>query len=121
LEYSIAIDIPEAAGNDQAMTVYVDSLHNYGWVLHGQVTASCHLFTDAVDLAELHAIALQIGMRLEWFQDKTAAPHYDLGPDLRKAAIEAGAVPVERREAARLWRARRALLSDRQIARSALP
>lgn len=103
------------------MTVYVDSLHNYGWVLHGQVTPSCHLFTDALDLNELHAIALQIGMRLEWFQDKTLAPHYDLGPSLREAAIEAGAVPVERREAARLWRARRALLSDRQPARSAQP
>jgi hypothetical protein len=103
------------------MTVYVDSLHNYGWVLHGQVTPSCHLFTDALDLSELHAIALRIGMRLEWFQDKTLAPHYDLGPSLREAAIEAGAVPVERRQAARLWRARRALLSDRHIARSAQP
>jgi ABC-type uncharacterized transport system YnjBCD ATPase subunit len=103
------------------MTVYVDSLHNYGWVLHGQVTPSCHLFTNALDLGELHAMALQIGMRLEWFQDKPLAPHYDLGPNLRVAAIEAGAVPVERREAARLWRARRALLSDRQLARSAPP
>jgi ABC-type uncharacterized transport system YnjBCD ATPase subunit len=103
------------------MTVYVDSLHNYGWVLHGQVTPSCHLFTDALDLNELHTIALQIGMRLEWFQDKALAPHYDLGPNLRVAAIEAGAVPVERREAARLWRARRALLSDRQIVQPAPP
>jgi hypothetical protein len=103
------------------MTVYVDSLHNYGWVLHGQVTPSCHLFTDALDLGELHAIALQIGMRLEWFQDKPLAPHYDLGPSLREAAIEAGAVAVARREAARLWRARRALLSDPLPAHSGPP
>jgi len=94
------------------MTVYVDSLHNYGWVVHGQVTPNCHLFTDALDLAELHALAQSIGMRPEWFQDKIAAPHYDLGPKLREAAIEAGAVPVARREAARLWRARRAQLAD---------
>ena len=95
------------------MTVYVDSLHNYGWIVHGRVTRSCHLFTDALDLTELHAMALHIGMRLEWFQDKAAAPHYDLGPDLRQAAIEAGAIPVERRQAARIWRARRVLISER--------
>lgn len=100
------------------MTVYVDSLHNYGWIVRGQVTRSCHLFTDALDLAELHALALEIGMRLEWFQDKIAAPHYDLGPDLRAAAIEAGAVSVDRRQAARLWRARRALISEQQKAPS---
>ena len=94
------------------MTVYVDSLHNYGWVVHGQLTRNCHLFTDARDLIELHALAEQIGMRREWFQDKTAAPHYDLGPQLREAAIKAGAVSVSRREAARIWRARRDLLKE---------
>jgi Protein of unknown function (DUF4031) len=92
------------------MTVYVDTLHNYGWLLHGQITRSCHLFTDALDLTELHAIAQSIGMRREWFQDKIAAPHYDLQPSFREAAIAAGAVSVERRTAARIWRTRRELL-----------
>ncbi|WP_458071293.1 DUF4031 domain-containing protein [Rhodanobacter sp. BL-MT-08] len=92
------------------MTVYVDSLHNYGWVVRGEVTPSCHMFSDEIDLFELHAIAARIGMRREWFQDKLAAPHYDLGPDFREAAIHAGAVAVDRRRAALIWRARRALL-----------
>jgi len=90
------------------MTVYVDSLHNYGWVIHGEVTASCHMFADTLDLSELHAIAARIGMRREWFQNKVAAPHYDLRADSREAAIAHGAVAVDRRSAARIWRARRA-------------
>lgn len=56
------------------MTVYVDNLRNYGWIVHGTVTPSCHMFSDEIDLRELHAIAARIGMRREWFQDKTAAP-----------------------------------------------
>jgi hypothetical protein len=92
------------------MTVYVDSLHNYGWIVHGQLTPSCHMFTDTLDLTDLHAIASQIGMRIEWFQNKVAAPHYDLKPDLREAAVRAGAVAVDRRTAALIWKARRALL-----------
>jgi hypothetical protein len=89
------------------LTVYVDPLRSYGWIVRGQLTPSCHMFTDQTDLGELHALATNIGMRLEWFQDKLAAPHYDLMPDLREAAIRAGAVPVDRRAAALIWRARR--------------
>jgi hypothetical protein len=92
------------------LTVYVDNLRNYGWVLHGQITPSCHLFTDALDLTELHSVASQIGMRREWFQNKVAAPHYDLKPDLRQAALTVGAVAVDRRTAVRIWRERRALV-----------
>jgi hypothetical protein len=99
-----------APNGTPAMTVYVDSIHNYGWVVHGQITPSCHMFTDTLDLTELHAMASQIGMRREWFQDKIAAPHYDLRSDARDAAIEAGAVAVGRRAAALIWRARRALI-----------
>lgn len=93
------------------MTVYVDTLHDYGWIVQGERTRSCHMFTDSVDLGDLHAIAQTIGMRLEWFQEKRIAPHYDLRPDYRAAAIQAGAIPVDRRTAARLWRTRRALLA----------
>jgi len=92
------------------VTVYVDNLRNYGWVVHGEVTPSCHMFTDEIDLSELHAIAARIGMRREWFQDKAAAPHYDLRPDFRDAAIRAGAISVDRRRAAFIWRVRRARL-----------
>ena len=92
------------------MTVYVDNLRNYGWIVHGTVTPSCHMFSDEIDLRELHAIAARIGMRREWFQDKAAAPHYDLKSDFREAAIQAGALTIDRRGAALIWRARRALV-----------
>lgn len=94
------------------MTVYVDTLHDYGWVVHGEPTRSCHMFTDTVELTDLHTLARKIGMRQEWFQEKLAAPHYDLMPGLREAAVLAGAVAVDRRTAARLWRSRRALLQE---------
>ncbi len=93
------------------MTVYVDELQEYGWVLRGRKTPSCHMFTDTLDIEELHRVAAVIGMQRRWFQDKPAAPHYDLTPARRAAAIAAGAVPVDRRKAVETWRARRALVA----------
>ena len=85
-------------------------MHN-GWVLRGHSIANCHLFTDALDLAELHAFAERIGLKQSWLQHKHvdlfSLPHYDLTPRRRAAAIAAGALEVDRREAVRLWRARR--------------
>lgn len=93
------------------MAVYVDGLEDWGWVLRGRHVKSCHMFTDSADLAELHALAEAIGMRREWFQVSATAPHYDLTPSRRKAAVMAGAIPVNRREAVKLWRQRRHLVS----------
>lgn len=108
------------------MTVYVDELQRYGWVIRGQERPSCHLFTDELDLSELHAIAAAIGMRRAWFQDKKSAPHYDLVPQRRAAAIAAGAVPVDRETAVGIWRRRRADVAQALAAadverRTALP
>lgn len=93
------------------MTVYVDELMNFGWKLRGVEVASCHLFTDHVDLGELHQLAERIGMRRAWFQTSRTAPHYDLTAGRRRAAIDAGAVPVDRRQASAIWRTRREALS----------
>ena len=93
------------------MTVYVDPLLDHGWVIYGQKTRNCHLFTDQLDLAELHALAAAIGMPRQRFQDKTAAPHYDLTPAYRERALAAGAVAVDRRQAVHIWRARRAAVA----------
>lgn len=93
------------------MTVYVDPLEDFGWVLRGRRVQSCHMFTDTVELDELHRIALAIGMKLSWFQDKPRAPHYDLTPRRRAAAIAAGAVEVDRKGAVAIWRERRAFLA----------
>lgn len=90
------------------MTVFVDPLSCRGWRIRGRDVPNCHLFTDEVDLTDLHALASAIGMRREWFQDARSAPHYDLTPSRRAAALAAGAVAVDFRRAVRIWRARRA-------------
>jgi len=93
------------------MTVYVDSLESWGWALRGRLVKSCHMFTDELDLTELHAVATAIGMKRSWFQDKSTAPHYDLTASRRAAAVALGVVEVDRRTASNIWRQRRAALS----------
>ncbi|MBV6321976.1 DUF4031 domain-containing protein [Duganella violaceipulchra] len=93
------------------MAIYVDNLEPWGWVLRGRKVDSCHMFTDQVDLFDLHAMAAAIGMRRSWFQDKRAAPHYDLVASRRADAIARGAVPLDRAASAAIWKARRDLLA----------
>ncbi|MBZ4402475.1 DUF4031 domain-containing protein [Myxococcus sp. AS-1-15] len=88
------------------MSVYVDQLvphpppadvatrragarHGHRW---------CHLLCDPGGEAELHAFAARVGLKREWFQAPPAAskPHYDLTPPRRTAALEAGAVELDR-------------------------
>lgn len=83
------------------MTVYVDPLMKHGWKMRGQPVRNCHLFTDG-QIDELHALASSIGMRRAWFQDKHV-PHYDLTAARRRAAVEAGAIEVDRRIAVGIW------------------
>lgn len=94
------------------MTVYVDPLARRGLVIHGSEVASCHMFTDTLELDELHRIAALIGMPRRAFQDSPRAPHYDLTPARRAAAIAAGAVELGRRASGTVWRERRALLDQ---------
>lgn len=70
------------------MTIYVDDLHQYpnGWW--------CHMATDG-DLEALHAFALALGLKREWFQNHPRMPHYDLRPTKRALAITHGAVPLK--------------------------
>jgi hypothetical protein len=89
------------------VTVYVDPLVNNGWRMYGRTVANCHMFTSSIDVAELHALAERIGLKRAWFQAKASTPHYDLTASRRELAIAAGAVPVDRHEAVRLWRERR--------------
>lgn len=70
---------------------------------------SCHLTIDG-SADELHAFAARIGLRRSWFQEHPSAPHYDLTPRRRKAALLAGAVEVGAREQARSRIAKRMLL-----------
>jgi len=77
------------------MPVYVDSLMpcptnpNWRW------NESCHLFADTLD--ELHLFATGLGMKLEWFQEDSSLPHYDLTPGKRKQAVAKGAIEASRK------------------------
>lgn len=98
------------------MTVYVDSIVTYPPdVYHGKDAAQakrvggrnghqwCHMFADEKDCAELHTMALNIGLRREWFQ----GDHYDLTPGRRRYAVNLGAVEVNREQAVSIWRKQR--------------
>lgn len=104
------------------MTVYVDALENWGEIVgyHGAGSAQarrvgvrhghmwCHMFADAADAPELHAMAKRIGMRREWFQ----RDHYDLVPTKRDRVVALGVVEVDRDQSVEIWKKQR-VTSDR--------
>ena len=54
----------------------------------------CHMIADTLD--ELHAMANEIGVARRWFQWRASHPHYDICKSKRAAAVQAGAVEVDR-------------------------
>lgn len=92
------------------MAIYVDKLERWGWKMRGREVESCHMFTNSLDIEELHAFAERIGMRRAWFQAHHVTPHYDLTPTRRELAVTLGAIEVGRKEASGIWRARRAAI-----------
>jgi hypothetical protein len=79
--------------------IMVDELRRFPGAEPPFHEGSCHLTTTGT-LAELHAFAERIGLRRAWFQARSRAPHYDLTPRRRKAALAAGAVEVSARDQA---------------------
>lgn len=77
----------------------VDEIQHWPTTIRCFKGGSCHLTTDG-PLDELHAFAARIGLRREWYQEHPLAPHYDLTPKRRTAALLAGAVFVPGREQA---------------------
>jgi hypothetical protein len=73
------------------VSVYVDPIAAWGGSKAFRWTRSCHLLADTVE--ELHAMALRIGMKREWFQNERLK-HYDLTESKRRAAIAAGTIEV---------------------------
>jgi hypothetical protein len=71
------------------MTVYVDQFPDSGW---GKWNGGGHMLTTDID--ELHALAQSIGLKREWFQDKSF-PHYDVQRSKRHLAVQKGAVEIE--------------------------
>jgi hypothetical protein len=73
------------------MTVYVDDVrHRYRsfWM--------CHLWADTID--ELHAFAMAIGLKMEWFQcpPKASWEHYDISLGKKAQALKMGAVLTDK-------------------------
>jgi hypothetical protein len=66
------------------MTVYVDDSR-----LSWRGRSWCHLVADSI--AELHVFAAQLGLRQEWFQDRTMYPHYDVTVSMQRRALALGA------------------------------
>lgn len=64
--------------------IYVDPLHDWGW----KRGPSCHMMSDSADPAELHELALKIGLRRSWCHKD----HYDLTGSKRLLALKHGAV-----------------------------
>jgi len=55
-----------------------------------------HLVSDS-SLDELHEFAESLGLRRQWFQEKSI-PHYDLTGEVYELALERGALLVSSRE-----------------------
>jgi hypothetical protein len=85
------------------MPVFVDPIFKWPTAIRCFKAGSCHLYADTLD--ELHAMAVMIGMRREWFQDKPGFPHYDLTPAKRERAVRMGAIEHDMRSAVE-WKRR---------------
>lgn len=72
------------------MAIYVDN-EQIAW--RGKTW--CHLVADSLE--ELHAFALELGLRRAWFQDQASYPHYDVTVSVRERALAMGALHGDRR------------------------
>lgn len=84
------------------MAAYVDELQYHDKTPIKGRHLWCHLTADSDE--ELHAMALAIGMKREWFQPHPKGNHYDLVPARRLQAIALGA--IEEHSRARVRRLR---------------
>lgn len=94
------------------MSVYVDLVTEHGGSKSFRWTHSCHMYADTLE--ELHAMALSIGMRRSWFQDKEKLRHYDLVPARRKAAVALGAIEHAREQMVQFMRSRSGVVAEMQ-------
>jgi len=79
------------------MAILIDSFFNDArGPVHYWRRRCGHLVSDT-SLEELHAFAAGLGLRREWFQEKSI-PHYDLTGDVYELALERGATLVSSRE-----------------------
>jgi len=77
------------------MSVYVDSVLPCVPTKNWRYKYSCHLIADTI--AELHVFAACLGLKRNWFQDKTI-PHYDLTMNKRREAVKLNAISISRNQ-----------------------
>jgi hypothetical protein len=77
------------------VSVYVDTLQEWGWKMYGRTVASCHMIADS--LAELHSMASKIGLLPHHVQTSALGNvHFDLTATRRAKATKLGAVELDR-------------------------
>lgn len=77
-------------------------------------TKSCHLFCEVGDLDSLHTLAIKVGLKRQWFQNKAGKmPHYDLHEKRRIKAIELGAKELNRKDTVRVLKEWKALYKSK--------
>jgi Protein of unknown function (DUF4031) len=89
--------------------IMVDEIQQWPTKIRCFQAGSCHLMTDDVSpagLDKLHAFAVRIGLKREWFQP-LSSPHYDLTPSKRDKALAYGATFVSAHEQAKARMKRR--------------
>ena len=89
------------------MACYVDTVRHYPDA-GLRYTDYCHLLADTVP--ELHALAAELGLPRQIYQDHPWRWHYDLPAHLRPRALELGAESVEMHDVGALLKARRAAM-----------
>ena len=79
------------------MAILIDSFYNGArGPIHYWRRRCGHLVSDR-SIEELHEFAEDLGLRREWFQEKSI-PHYDLTGKVYDLALERGATLVSSRE-----------------------
>ena len=93
------------------MAVYVDELfatnspHYQSKCWHYKL--ACHLFAD--NISELMEFAIKLGLKLKWFQDNPALPHFDITKNKRLQAVKLGAIEVDRNKVHEMMKKNRSL------------
>lgn len=80
--------------------IFVDPTRDYG--IRGRRNLFCHMWSDSDNDLELHRFAEILGVKRCWFHVSFGRTgrfaHYDLRPEKRALAIEAGAIEKSLRD-----------------------
>lgn len=91
------------------MTVYVNDCEPRRQFRNIRNKVWCYMIADSED--ELHAMAERVGIKRQWFQERSPISHYDVTPKRRAKVVASGAIALSsesfRRKSKELGDARR--------------